>query len=231
VSAPRATLLVVSAVDAERDAACAGLTTEAIQLGPLPARRAGSPSGDVLFVAGGVGPAAAAASAGFVLARVDCAAVLAVGIAGGFAPVALGELVVADAVVFAGLGAETAEGFQPLSQLGFGTESVPVDASFTRAVATATGAATGTVLTVATVTGSQATADELRARYPDARAEAMEGAGVGAAAALAGRPFTELRAISNQVGPRRRDQWRIPEALDGLRVAVTAVAAAGWTPS
>ena len=48
-------------------------------------------------------------------------------------------------------------------------------------------------------------------------AEAMEGFGVLRAAALAGVPAIELRAISNAVGDRDRARWRIDDALAVLR--------------
>jgi nucleoside phosphorylase len=54
-----------------------------------------------------------------------------------------------------------------------------------------TGARTGTVLTVSTVTGTAARAAELRARHPRALAEAMEGFGVAEAAAAHGVPVLE----------------------------------------
>ncbi|NUP35711.1 MAG: futalosine hydrolase, partial [Streptomyces sp.] len=85
-----------------------------------------------------------------------------------------------------------------------------------RAVAEATGAVRGAVLTVSTVTGSAERATELRRRHPGAAAEAMEGFGVAEAAAAHGVPVLELRAISNAVGPRDRAAWRIGEALDAL---------------
>jgi futalosine hydrolase len=87
------------------------------------------------------------------------------------------------------------------------------------------GARTGTVLTVSTVTGTAATAAALRARYPDAVAEAMEGYGVATAAALLGVPFAEVRAISNPVGPRDRPSWRIPKALAALATALKELVA------
>jgi futalosine hydrolase len=78
---------------------------------------------------------------------------------------------------------------------------------------------------VATVTGSAASAQQLVERFPDAVAEGMEGAGVAAAAAVRGVPFGEIRAISNAVGPRDRDTWQIPRALEALGAAVAAVTA------
>jgi nucleoside phosphorylase len=50
--------------------------------------------------------------------------------------------------------------------------------------------------------------------------EAMEGFGVLRAAALAGVPAVELRAVSNAVGESDRTRWRIDDALAALRDAV-----------
>ena len=79
------------------------------------------------------------------------------------------------------------------------------------------------MLTVSTVTGTTASTDELRRRHPDAVAEAMEGYGVAVAAAQAGVPFAELRTISNPIGPRDRDAWRLREALAALTAAAPAL--------
>jgi futalosine hydrolase len=53
----------------------------------------------------------------------------------------------------------------------------------------------------------------------------MEGAGVAAAATVHGVAFGEVRAISNAVGPRDRDAWQIPLALQSLGRAMAAVTA------
>ena len=82
----------------------------------------------------------------------------------------------------------------------------------------------GAVLTLATVTGTQTTAEELAGRYPDAHAEAMEGFGVATAAKLCGVPFAEIRTISNIVGPRDKDGWRLQEAFAALTKAVGGLA-------
>lgn len=171
-------------------------------------------------VVGGVGPAAAAASTSAALSGVDL--VLCAGIGGGFAPLAPGEVTVASTIVFADLGAETADGFVPLSELGFGAEAYAVQPNLAVELADRTGGHLGTILTVATVTGTAASAHRLSARFPDAVAEGMEGAGVAAAAQLHGLAFGEIRAISNAVGPRDRDAWQIPLALKALGTAVAA---------
>ncbi|MEU6463568.1 futalosine hydrolase [Streptomyces sp. NPDC046976] len=177
------------------------------------------------LLAAGVGPARAAASTGAALTAAALAGtpydlVVSAGIGGGFAPGApLGSLVVADAITVADLGAETADGFLPVTELGFGTVTHRPPESLVRAVTEATGARTGTVLTVSTVTGTAARAAALRARHPRALAEGMEGFGVAEAADTQGAPVLEVRAISNPVGPRDRAAWRIGDALAALTAA------------
>jgi futalosine hydrolase len=51
----------------------------------------------------------------------------------------------------------------------------------------------------------------------------MEGFGVAVAAARFGVPAAEIRGVSNLVGPRNRDAWRIGEALAALTAAVPAL--------
>jgi futalosine hydrolase len=159
--------------------------------------------------------------------------VVSAGIGGGFAPDApVGSLVVADEITAADLGAETADGFLPVTELGFGTVTHRPPEALVRDVTAATGARAGTILTVSTVTGTADRAAALRARHPRALAEAMEGFGVAEAAAVHGVPVLELRAVSNPVGPRDRAAWRIGEALDALAEAFGKLAPVleGWTP-
>jgi futalosine hydrolase len=83
----------------------------------------------------------------------------------------------------------------------------------------------GPILTVSTVTGTAAGRDRLRARHPQAVAEAMEGFAVATAAAQAGVVFGELRTIANPIGPRERAAWKIGDALAALTAAGPALAA------
>ncbi|MGN6797609.1 MAG: phosphorylase family protein [Gaiellaceae bacterium] len=53
--------------------------------------------------------------------------------------------------------------------------------------------------------------------------EAMEGFGVLRAAALAGIPALELRAVSNPVDEANRDRWRVDDALEALRAALPSL--------
>jgi futalosine hydrolase len=200
-------ILVVTAVAAECDAIAATLP----------------PGADVQLLVGGVGPAAAAAAAATALPGAD--RVLCAGIGGGMAPRVAGDVAVASAIVFADLGAETADGFRSISQLGLGSERYDVAPQLAVELADRSGGHLGTVLTVATATGTAASATALGERHPDAIAEGMEGAGVAAAARLHGVPAAEVRAISNVVGPRDRGAWQMPRALDALGRAVAAVVA------
>lgn len=225
-------VLVVTAVAAERDAVTAAFGPPKTL--PLPGgyalhRPSGAPGPVVDVLAAGVGPAAAAAGAATALAVAQAAGepyglVVSAGIGGGFSPGApLGAVVVADAIVAADLGAETPDGFVPVTDLGFGTVAHHPDPDFVRAFAAACGGLCGTVLTVSTVTGSAERAEALAARHPGALAEAMEGFGVAEAAAAHKLPVAEVRTVSNAVGPRDRAAWRIGPALTALTGAFAAL--------
>jgi len=54
----------------------------------------------------------------------------------------------------------------------------------------------------------------------------MEGFGVLRAAALAGVPGVEVRAISNELGEEDRARWDVPGALERLRARLPALLAA-----
>lgn len=208
----RARVLVMTAVDAERDAVLRGL------------------QGDERFEVRlcGVGPASAAArTAAALAAGGEWALVVIAGIAGGYPMLApVGTLAIGTWAAAADLGVETADGFAFVDELGFGTSRLAADAPLADALLQALGkaglvAAAGPIVTAATATGTAATAAERAARVPGAVAEGMEGYGVATAAAYADKPFLELRAISNAVGPRDRDAWRIGDALSALSSACT----------
>ncbi|MET7639776.1 futalosine hydrolase [Streptomyces sp. NPDC005438] len=222
-------VLAVTAVVPERDAFLAGRDTT---VHPLPGgyelRRAALPGGRVDVLAGGVGPAASAAATATALTVAELDGhpydvVLSAGIGGSFPGVGPAGCVVAESVVAADLGAESPEGFTPVTGLGFGVDRVDCPADLVRSVVAAVGGVPGEVLTVSTVTGTRERAEQLSRRHPRARAEAMEGFGV-ASAALGHRvPVLELRTISNEVGPRNRDAWDIPGALAALGRAAEAL--------
>lgn len=212
-------ILVVTAVEAEREAVLRGLSR-------LPAATG------VDVIAAGVGPASAAASTAATLARAESpySLVISAGIGGGFPGRAnIGSLALASSIVSADLGAETPDGFLSVDELGFGSARVAVSEAWNELLLRALKeeqlvVAVAPIITVSSATGSAATA-ELRARLvPGAASEGMEGYGVAVAAAQQGVPVTELRAISNAVGPRDRSAWRIGDALQALEKATRAIA-------
>ncbi|WP_139996762.1 futalosine hydrolase [Paenibacillus paridis] len=208
-------ILIATAVEAERDAVLRGL-------GDMP---------NVDVIAVGVGAAAAAARTAAVLAKamIPYHLVISAGIGGGFVGRAdIGSLVVADLIVAADLGAETPEGFLGVDELGFGSARIAVSSHWNSLLVHAMAVAqlnvlSGPILTVTTATGTAETTSALAKRVDGAAAEGMEGYGVAVAATLFNLPISEIRAISNAVGPRDRAAWRIGEALASLEAASTAI--------
>lgn len=198
-------ILIVTAVEAEAEAVRRGLPE--------------APHGVTVLV-GGVGSAhaAAATSRALTLDPGYYEAVLSLGIGGAFPGKAeLGALLLARRVVAADLGADSPAGFLSVDELGFGSSSL--DGGRVPGL----DAVVGTILTVNTATGTDERAAELMERHPTAVGEAMEGYGVAAAAALAGLPFAEVRAVSNLIGNRDRDAWRLDLAFAALTAATQPI--------
>ncbi|MEK5058338.1 futalosine hydrolase [Paenibacillus sp. FSL H7-0326] len=203
-------ILIVTAVEAERKAIEDGLKVPE----------------HYHVIAGGAGPASAAAATAAALASDSYKLVINAGIGGGFPGRAeLGDIVISTEIIQADLGSETAEGFRSVDELGFGTSRVTANPDAIQSILSALQTSTdipvhcGPIITVSTTTGTAQTAEELLRRIPEACAESMEGYGVAAAASYMNVPVLEIRAISNTVGPRNRDAWRIPEALQALTTA------------
>ncbi len=208
-------MLVMTAVEVEREAVLRGVR------------------GDSRFevLVAGVGPISAAVRTTTALAMANGSEasgfdlVVSAGIGGGFANQAdIGTIVVASEVIAADLGVQTLDGFSSIDELGFGTNRLQVEPDLSSRLVEAlrAGGLTvgfGPILTLSTATGTAATTAELAKRIPGASAEAMEGFGVAAAAYSRNVPFLEIRGISNRVGPRDRESWRIGEALAALEAA------------
>lgn len=207
-------ILVMTAVAPERDAVQRGLGHDS----------------RFEFALAGVGLVAAAVNGAIELAKAEYDLVVIAGIAGGFVGQAeVGSLVVSSEIIAADLGVELLDGFSSLDELGFGSTRVGVAADAAERVMAALLAAglqaqMAPVLTVATATGTAATAAKLAVRVPGAAAEAMEGFGIATAAQQRGVPVLEIRAISNAIGPRDRDAWRIGDALKALEAASSVLA-------
>jgi futalosine hydrolase len=163
---------------------------------------------------------AAAATTAALLEQGPYRGVLSVGIAGALPDASLqpGDVVVADACVYMEEGLSTPDGFVDTAAMGFplgdfAGNRVPVDARLTRFLAGPL--RRGAIATVATCSGTDALADEVRRRTA-ALAEAMEGAAVVHAALRLGIPGGEVRVISNSTGDRASQRWDMPRAVAAL---------------
>jgi futalosine hydrolase len=143
----------------------------------------------------GVGPVEAAAATARELALRDWSAVLHVGVAGG-RDLAAGSLVIGAEAIYCDLSAA-------IRLVG----RVPADARLI--------AAAQHVLPAAPIL-SIGTSAAVGGAGHDVAVEAMEGFGILRAAALAGVPAVEIRAISNEIGDPDRSRWRLTEAIDAL---------------
>lgn len=202
-------VLITTSVEAERQAVLAGFA----QVSSLQVQA------DVVVT--GVGIAAAAACTATELTRAIVNGepyhyVICAGIGGAYpsSNLQLGDVVIGSRSIFADLGAEEGDGsFIPLNMLGFG--AVELDATPLRK-GNSPYARIGPIATVSTATGTKLRAELLLERLPEVLVEAMEGYGVATAATIHSTPWCEVRAISNYVGPRDRDSWNIPLALQAL---------------
>jgi futalosine hydrolase len=211
-------ILVVTAVDAERDAVTRELTAELRTVGPYTASVAQTGAGEVTVLAGGMGMAASAAATATALTLCRYDTVISMGIAGGFdGRATAGDVVVATDVVACQLGADSPDGFQTFGEMGLTDTGIAAGSAWP-AVAARLGAVTGRILTVSTVTGTDARAVELAARWSPV-AEGMEGWGVWSTARAYPVVPYEIRTISNRVGRRDRASWDIAGALGALSAA------------
>lgn len=206
-------VLMVAAVDAEKDAILQGVGTR----------------DHIDVLVGGVGSVVAAVNTTRILAEKRYDLVINLGIGGGFqGKTEIGSIVVATEMVAADFGVETPEGFYFAERFELGGSRITSDCGLRMRVTSAFRSAglavsTGPILTVSTVTGTESTELELRKREPHATAEAMEGFGVAMAAKMFKIPVMEIRAISNMVGIRDKTSWRIDEALKSLTAASRAL--------
>jgi futalosine hydrolase len=223
-------VLVVCAVEAERDAVVRSFgASRTISLGQYGGVAVDTPAGELHAFSVGVGPVAAALGTATLLAGTDYDLVISAGIAGGFrGRIAVGDVVLADLATYADLGVRLDDGFLSVRDLGIDQDSSLAFGDqrlIDRMAAAPITVLVGEVLTLSAMTGTEADADELAARYPRALAEAMEGFAVVAATRDHDgiRYVAEIRAISNLIGRRDRSTWNIPLAFGALAEAMSTL--------
>lgn len=171
----------------------------------------------------GFGPVVAAARTARLIAEHQPAAVLLVGIAGGFAgQLALGQAYAFERVACHGVGAGSAGEFTPAETMGWpqwpGDGSDPTTqigdllACTSGRLPITAAARAGLLLSACSAAADD---DDVRSRlrlYPEAAAEDMEGFAVAVACSLGGVPLDIVRGISNTAGDRDVAGWRIDTA-------------------
>ncbi len=169
----------------------------------------------VRLVRTGVGPVRAASAVTRALLERPSARVVICGVGGAYPGSGLQVLDVACAASeqFADLGAETPDGFLHASDLGFAERMYPLEIDL--------GGRRVPFVTRATCTGTDATA-RLMVNRTGGAVESMEGAAVVEIAREFGSLCGELRGISNPVGDRDRDKWRLQEAADAAQRSLLA---------
>lgn len=177
---------------------------------------------------GGVGPVATAWNLAHALQAERPDLVIQAGIGGAIdRRLQIGEVVHVVSERFADLGVEEADGrFTDLFELGLLEPATPpfvagrlnnlqpAGANFLPGVQG---------ITVSKAHGSAASIEALRAKYPDAQLESMEGAALFYGCLLSGVSFLEIRGVSNYVEPRNREGWNLPLAIDNLNAVLIEI--------
>ncbi|EHQ27591.1 futalosine hydrolase [Mucilaginibacter paludis] len=168
---------------------------------------------DVLITGVGMVPTAYALGNYFTLNQHDL--VINLGIAGSFdRSISLGEVVEVVDDDLAELGAEDDQDFIPIEKLGFGKSRYFASATLDQYLEK-TALKKTTAITVNTVHGSDASiAKVIKQSAP--QLESMEGAAFFYACEKAGVVGLQIRAVSNYVEKRNRDNWKIGLAVKNL---------------
>ena len=176
---------------------------------------------DCFWALCGIGPAAAAFSSGELIRGLAPERVILAGIGGAFRQSGLepGDLVQASSECFADLGYRDGARFYnldhmkldmlPLRERALGCHW-PLHLLDNRR-------SRHSFLTVSSITNSVERAEALRATF-GAGVENMEGAAVAMACSVHGIACSQIRAVSNWVGPRNPSVWKTREPLARLRL-------------
>jgi len=163
----------------------------------------------------GVGMVATAFTLGRHLASNKYDLAVNLGIAGSFdRRVALGEVLEISEDTFAELGAEDDNAFVSLERLGYGEGTFYPTTKLSNLI-NMFSIKTATAITVNTVHGNEASIKKVTERL-NPQLESMEGAAFFYACKQFNMPCLQIRAVSNYVEKRNRDNWQIGLAIKNL---------------
>ncbi|WP_295674144.1 futalosine hydrolase [uncultured Mucilaginibacter sp.] len=174
------------------------------------------PTSEILIT--GVGMVATAFALGRHLAANKCDLVLNLGIAGSFdRNIAIGELVEISQDTLAELGAEDDGEFLPIEKMGFGEATFYPTTQLTDLYNLFNNFNLKNVsaITVNTVHGNEASIKKVSERL-NPQLESMEGAAFFYACKQMDVPCIQIRAVSNYVEKRNRDNWNMGLAIKNL---------------
>lgn len=194
---------------------------------------------EVKLVISGVGKTNAAAATALLLAQTRPSLVVSFGCGGAFpgSGLQLGDLALATAEAYGDEGVETPQGFLDMKSLGFSfleqaghpaVAEFPVPSSWLKLAQMRLAETAqrrrchlqqGRFVTVSSCSGSDVRSAAISARS-HALCETMEGAAVAQMCAAFGRPFLNLRGISNLTGDRDLRCWDLPRAISAAQEAV-----------
>lgn len=173
---------------------------------------------DISLLITGVGMTATAFALGRHLATNQYDLAINLGIAGSFdRSFTLGDVVEITEDTFAELGAEDGEEFLSIEKLGFGTNTYQSTAELSNYYKASINLnlKQATAITVNTVSGNEISIEKITKRL-NPQLESMEGAAFFYACREMNLPCLQIRAVSNYVEKRNRDNWKIGLAIKNL---------------
>ncbi|MDB4903965.1 MAG: mqnD [Mucilaginibacter sp.] len=180
-----------------------------------------NPKSEILIT--GVGMVATAFALGRHLANNDYDLVVNLGIAGSFdRNIALGDVLEITADTFAELGAEDDNEFLSIDKLGFGESTYYPSAKLSNFynLSNTFNLKTANAITVNTVHGNETSIKKVYDRL-NPQLESMEGAAFFYACREMNVPCVQIRAVSNYVEKRNRDNWDIGLGIKNLNTFAT----------
>lgn len=175
----------------------------------------------IRIVRTGVGAVNAAHVVTMEIARARPGAIVVCGVGGAYpgAGLNVGDVASASSETYGDLGATSSDGFLDMRALGFPTVAGPEPHYNELPLQVFPTNRRVRFVTMNTCTGTDEGAREIEARTGGA-VENMEGAAVAHVALLSGIPCGEVRGISNLVGNRDRNSWRLEEAAEAAEEAL-----------
>jgi futalosine hydrolase len=180
---------------------------------------------DAHILIGGVGVPGTIYSLTHRLLQFDYDLVIQAGIAGSFEPAHEGKVFTVRKDRFADLGIHGKSGFHSVFDMGFEEkDSHPYEDGWlvNNSIGFPGGIAEAAAITVNSIHQEPMVNQRYREKYMPLL-ETMEGAGLHYVCLLEKIPFLQLRAVSNEVGERDKEKWKMKESIAALNIELTRI--------